>query len=327
MKVVVGDANLLPHRVRFEAALPPDASVHWLIGGDPEVLGDALRDADVYVGGRFTAAMARAAEKLRLVHVAGAGTDRVEFAALSSEVLVANTFHHEQSIAEYAVAAAVMLRRDFLRQDRALRAGVWATSVYDRSIPQPGTLRDARVGFVGFGHIGQRAWNLFRAFGSGGAAVTGSGRVDAAGYGLAWAGDITRLDALLEESDVVLVSAPLTAATTGMIGAVQLRALGPAGVLINVGRGPLVDEQALYEALVAGGIRGAAIDVWYSYPGPDGRGAPGALPFGQLSSALITPHSSGVTRDTFLGRVDDITANIGRLVRGEELRNVVAPPR
>ena len=109
-----------------------------------------------------------------------------------------------------------------------------------------------------------------------------------------------------------------------MIGAAQLRALGSDGVLVNVGRGPLVDERALYDALLDGTIRAAAIDVWYSYPGPDGRGAPGALPFGELSRALITPHSSGVTRDTFLDRVDDITANIGRLQRGEPLHNVVS---
>ena len=92
---------------------------------------------------------------------------------------------------------------------------------------RPRTLRDARVGFVGFGHIGQFAWELFRAFGSAGAAVTGSGRVDAAAHGLSWAGDIARLDDLMRESDVVVVSAPLTPATEGMIGAAQLRALGP----------------------------------------------------------------------------------------------------
>jgi phosphoglycerate dehydrogenase-like enzyme len=324
MKVVVTDPNLVPHRARFDAAVPPGVTVVWHVGSDPGALLDDLRDADVYVGGRFTAAMADAAEKLALIHAAGAGTDKVDFAALAPDILVANTFHHEQSIAEYVVAAAVVLCRDFLLQDRALRAGVWATSVYDPAIPQLGTLREARIGFVGFGHIGQRSWNLFRAFGCTGAAVTGSGRVDAATHGLDWAGDTTQLDRLLHESDVVVVSAPLTDATTGMIGVVQLRALGSDGVLINVGRGPLVDERALYDALLDGTIRGAAIDVWYSYPGPDGHGAPGTLPFGELGRVLITPHSSGVTRDTFLGRVDDITANIGRLYRNEPLRNLVA---
>jgi phosphoglycerate dehydrogenase-like enzyme len=323
VKVLVADANLVPHRERLKAAVPPGVDVVWRIGQDPQTLRDELRDADVYVGGRFTAEMADAAEKLRLLHVVGAGTDRVDFTALPATVVVANTFHHERSIAEYVLSAAIMLRRDFLAQDRALRRGVWATAVYDDAIDQPPTLRDARIGFVGFGHIGQRAWESFRALGSEGAAVTGSGSVDAAAHGLRWAGDSSRLDELMADSDVVVVSAPLTPVTEGMIGAEQLRALGPNGVLVNVGRGPLVAERALYEALRDGVIRAAAIDVWYTYPGPDGQSAPSDLPFRELANLLMTPHSSGVTADTFTGRADDIAANIGRLARGEALRNIV----
>jgi len=316
MKIVVADANLVPHRERLEAAVPSGSQVSW--GASV----DELRDADVYVGSRFTAEMAKVAEKLRLIHVAGAGTDKVDFEALGPDVLVANTFHHERSIAEYVVAAAVMLRRDFLAQDRQLRRNVWATSVYDAAIPQAGTLSDAHVGFVGFGHIGRAAWNLLRAFGCTAAAVTGSGSV--AECGLAWAGDTGQLNRLLTECDVAVVSAPLNAHTEGMIGAEQLRALGHDGVLINVGRGPLVQEQALYDALADGVIRAAAIDVWYHYPSADGVSSPSDLPFAELPNLLMTPHSSGVTRDTFTGRVDDVAANIGRLQRGEPLRNVVS---
>ncbi len=318
MKIIVADTNLLPHRERFEAGVPADVRVCWQVGG---VSPDELRDADVYVGSRFTAAMADAAEKLRLIHVAGAGTDKVEFDALAPGTLVANTFHHEQSIAEYIAAAAVMLRRDFLTQDRQLRRNIWSTSVYDSAIPQPSTLGVAHIGFIGFGHIGQRAWNLLRAFGCSGAAVTGSGRVP--DCGLAWAGNTGELDRLMRECDVAVVSAPLNEHTVGMIGDAQLRALGPDGVLINVGRGPLVQERALYDALAGGIIRAAAIDVWYRYPSGDDVSPPSELPFAGLPNLLMTPHSSGVTRDTFTGRVDDIVANIGRLQRGEPLRNVV----
>lgn len=324
MLILVADANLVPHRERFEAALPAGVDVVWRAGQDFGVWREDLRGADVYVGGRFTAEMAGAAEKLRLVHVVGAGTDRVDFAALPASVLVANTFHHERSIAEYVLSAAIMLRRGFLAQDRALRRGVWATSVYDEAINQPPTLRGARIGFIGFGHIGQRAWEALRALGSEGVAVTGSGRLDAVAHGLQWAGDSARLDELLRTSDVVVVSAPLTPATEGMIGTEQLRALGPEGVLINVGRGPLVDERALHDALREGVIRAAAIDVWYRYPAPGGQSTPSDLPFAELANVLMTPHSSGVTTDTFTGRADDVAANVARLARGETLHNLVA---
>jgi phosphoglycerate dehydrogenase-like enzyme len=110
-----------------------------------------------------------------------------------------------------------------------------------------------------------------------------------------------------------------------MIGAAQLSALGRDGVLINVGRGPLVQERALYDALAGGVIRAAAIDVWYRYPSGDGVSAPSDLPFAELPNVVMTPHSSGVTRDTFAGRADDIAANIRRLQRGEPLQNVVHP--
>ena len=318
MRVLVADVNLVPHRERLEAAVPPSVRVSWHQGGVPL---DELRDADVYVGSRFTAEMAAAAAKVRLIHVAGAGTDKVEFDALAPDVLVANTFHHERSIAEYVVAAGIMLRRGILAQDRQLRRDVWATSVYDPAIPQASTLGDAHIGFVGFGHIGGCAWNLFRAFGCSGSAVTGSGRVP--DCGLAWAGDTGQLDRLLTECDVAVVSAPLNEHTEGMIGAEQLRALGPDALLINVGRGPLVQEQALYDALSGGVIRGAAIDVWYRYPSRDGVSPPSELPFAELPNLLMTPHSSGITRDTFAGRADDVAANIGRLQRGEPLHSVV----
>ena len=324
MKVLVGDRNLVPHRRRFEAALPPEVKVFWA-GGD--ISSDRLRDAQVFVGGRFTAEMAATAEKLRLVHVAGAGTDRIAFEALGADVLVANTFHHERSIAEYILAAVIMLRRGLLKQDRALRGGVWASSVYDDTIAQPPALQGARIGFVGFGHIGQQSWKMLSALGCQGAAVTGSGRVRD-GAGLSWAGDVSRLDELARESDVLVVSAPLNRETTGMIGRNQLSALGPDGVLINVGRGPLVDENALYDALLTGRIGAAAIDVWYRYP--DGAGAacaPSELPFAELANVLMTPHASGITADTFKGRSDDIAANIGRLLRNEPLQNVVQPSR
>jgi phosphoglycerate dehydrogenase-like enzyme len=108
-----------------------------------------------------------------------------------------------------------------------------------------------------------------------------------------------------------------------MIGPDELAALGSDGVLINVGRGPLIQQKSLYEALSRNIIRSAAIDVWYAYPGSDGHGDPGELPFADLPNVLMTPHSSGVTRDTFVGRVRDIADNIRRLERGQGLARTV----
>lgn len=324
MKIVVIDTNLAPLRAEFDSALPDGADVHWPDPADEAAILDALTDADALVAGRFTAGMSDAGKHLRAVFVPGAGYEKIDISALPAGTQVANTFHHEDSIAEYVVAATVLLRRDFLAQDAALRRGEWRSPAFDPAVPWSTSLSAATIGFVGFGHIGSRTWELFRAFGAQGVAVTRRGDVDAAAWGLEWTGTIDDLLALLDTADVVVVSAPLSPETAGLIGAAELARMGASTFLVNVGRGPIVDEQALHTALRDATIAGAAIDVWYDYPAAGRTGRPSALPFHALPNVLMTPHSSGVTRQTFAGRAADITANIGRLAADRPLKNVVA---
>ncbi|WP_262700285.1 MULTISPECIES: 2-hydroxyacid dehydrogenase [Streptomyces] len=325
LTVVVADPNLAPLRTEFEAALPHGTVVHWPDPRHTEAVEAAMADADVLVSGRCTAAMAAAATRLRLVHAAGAGTDNIDIAALAPGTQVANTFHHENAIAEYTLSATILMRRGFLRQHTALRREAhWDSPAHDPRSPWAEDLTAATVGFIGFGHIGARCWRLFQAFGARGVAVTRSGKVDAAAHGLLWAGTVKDLDALLESCHAVVVSVPLTEDTTGLIGAAELSRMRPDAVLVNVGRGPVVDEDALYEALSDHTIGGAAIDVWYRYPADGHTAAPGNHPFDTLDNVLMTPHSSGLTRQTFVHRTADITANIRRLAAGEPLHNVVA---
>ena len=290
MKIVIADPNLMPQRATLEAGLPAGASTSWHESWHDHSVLTELKDADVYVGPCFTAAMASEAHNLRLVHVAGAGFDGIEAEALPSGALVANTFHHETSIAEHVAMVLVALRRNLLGQDSALRTGLWASSVYRHEIPQPETLRGAVVAFLGFGHIGGAAWDLLRAFGAEGIAITRAGTVDAHAKGLRWSGMVSRLGEALAEADILVVSIPLTDETAGVIGAAELDELGPRGLLVNVARGPVVDEDALYEALKERRIAGAAIDVWYQYPGTDGVGQPSSLAFDRLDN--ITPPAS-----------------------------------
>jgi phosphoglycerate dehydrogenase-like enzyme len=310
MRVVITDPNLLPLRDELQTLLP-DAELDWL----PDDLLGSLESADVLVGPVFDQEMADAAPGLRLVQVAGAGTDRIT----ANQVPVANTYHHEDSIAEYIVWALIALRRELPQADAALRANRWRSPVYDPALPQPQTLADAKVGFLGFGHIGRATWRVLQAFGAQAQAVTASGKAD----GLSWAGDRSQLPRLLEESNALVVSAPLTEDTRGIIGAAELEQLGADGVLVNVARGPLVLEQPLYDALRNRTIRGAALDVWYSYPSSGDQAQPAKAPFGELDNVLLTPHLSGITRQTFRGRIHDIAANITALAEGNELRNLV----
>ncbi len=324
LRVVVADANFVPHRALMEAQLPAGTVVSWHPAFDEAAVAADLPGADVFVGPRFTAAMGAAAGSLRLVHVGGAGYDGIDAAALPDGVLCANTFCHESSIAEYVAATSVVMRRQFLAQDRALRQGHWASSVHESQRSQLSSLAGATVGIVGYGHIGSHSWQLMRAFGASGVAVTSRPQT-AEGEGLTWVAGPEGLDRLLAESDIVVLCLPLLPETHHIIGKAQLAAMKPDALLVNVSRGRLVDPEALYDALKERRIGGAVIDVWYQYPAGGAHADPAPLPFGTLDNVLMTPHISGVTTQTFQGRVRDVAANIARLKAGEPLRNVVKP--
>ena len=320
---VITDGNLRGLADQLQTLVGDDVELRWPSG--PEQTRAALADADVIVGGRFDAELAGAAPRLRLVQVSGAGTDGVDRTVLRPGIALANTYHHQDAMAEYAIWAAIGLRRGLPAADAKLRQQVWSSPAQDSALPLPVGLAGARIGLYGFGHVGERAWRAFAAFGTLGAAVTGCGSVDAGAHGLEWAGGPDALLRLCAESDILLVSPPLTAGTRGAVGAAELDALGPDGILINVARGPVVEETALYEALRDHRLSAAAIDVWYNYPAAGTRtGAPASRPFGELDNVLITPHISGVARATFEGRVRDIATNLLALRDGSPLINPTA---
>jgi phosphoglycerate dehydrogenase-like enzyme len=268
--------------------------------------------------------MAKHAPRLRLAQVAGAGTDGIAAESLPVGAVVANTFHHGRSIAEYVVTALGVLTRGLVAADAALRTGTWWSPVYNPDLPQPGVLCGTTVGLLGFGSIGSQAWTVLRCLGLRGIVVTRSGRSMAQSVGLEWSAGPERLDDLLSQADHVVVCVPLSDDTRGLIGAAQFARMKPSAVLVNVSRGPVVDEQALFDALRTRRIAAAAIDVWYEYPTQGDRGEPSRLPFASLDNVLMTPHLSGVTSDTFRGRVDDILRNLNALSDGRELINVVS---
>ncbi|GAB3705442.1 Rossmann-fold NAD(P)-binding domain-containing protein [Mariniluteicoccus flavus] len=137
LTVAVTDINL-PHLAEeLDAAMPPGTRVRWLNGASGDELLAGLADADVLAGPVLTAEMAEAAPGLRLMQVVGAGVDGVDRAALRPGVVLANTFHHEDAMAEYAVWASVGLRRGLERTDRALRQGTWLSPAQNSDVPSP----------------------------------------------------------------------------------------------------------------------------------------------------------------------------------------------
>ena len=120
--------------------------------------------------------------------------------------------------------------------------------------------------------------------------------------------------------DVLLNTLPLTGETRGLIGAEVLAALPSRAIVMNVGRGPVIDERALYDALRDGRIAGAVIDTWYVYPvAATPAPLPSALPFHELPNVVMTPHMSGWTQGTIERRRAAMAENVNRLARGAPL--------
>jgi phosphoglycerate dehydrogenase-like enzyme len=285
-----------------------------------------LPDVEVLIASRVTRPMAEAAKRLRLLHVPGAGTDRVAFDALAPEVTVCNTFHHGRSIAEHVVMVSLMLSRRVLLTDRMLREGAWVSVAVDPDVRLNTTLAGRMVGVVGLGEIGCEVVRALTTLGMRAQAVRRTPRAPE-GLALDRIDDMSGLDDLLSTSDIVVLTVPLTDQTRGMIDARRLALMRRGAMLVNVARGPLVNEDALFDALSTGRLGGAALDVWWGHP-KDGPGVKGyTRPFAVLDNVVMTPHNSGHTDETFRGRASDIKANVDRLLAGEPLTNVVRAGR
>jgi phosphoglycerate dehydrogenase-like enzyme len=279
-----------------------------------------LEAADVLTGWPLTMEVVRRAPNVRLVQAFGAGVDGLRFDELADGVRVANTFHHEAAIAEHVMMAMLILSRDPFGDDARLRQGNWERSVIWGDPPVLRELRGRSVLLIGIGHIAREIAVRARAFSMRVlGASRGGTRIPAAEF-VAW----DRWQDALEQADFVVPTCPLTPETDGLIGAAQLARMKPSAYVVNISRGRVVEEQAIYEALESGRIAGAAIDVWYNYPpSKDAVCPPSKYPFHELRNVLMTPHNCGWTNRTLEGRIADVAENINRLVDGRPLINLL----
>ena len=274
---------------------------------------------DVVVSLRFGAA--EAGLRPRLLHMPGAGVDAIDFASVPPQCVVCNVFEHEGPIAEYVMLAMLDWEIGYGEAARNFTAASWGAAYRGR---QPhGELAGKRVGLVGFGHIGQTIAARAHAFGMTVVAVASKARDPAPAA--TWIGGPERLNELAAESDYIVVACPLTEATRGLIDASVLGAMRSSSVLINIARGDIVDEDALFDALRHQRIAGAVLDAWYRYPAPGEDVLPAHQPFDTLPNVRCTPHISAWTHQLFERRYAVIGDNIRRFVAGTPLLNVVRP--
>ena len=305
-------------RVRARVQIPCDV----VQDGEREILS-RLGDVDVLVSMAFTPEMAAAAPRLRLVQVPGAGLDRIDRSALGPATALANAYGHDTGIAEYVLGAMLALARDFRRIDASLREGRWESVWSGAPVPLWSELAGKTLGIVGYGRIGQAVARRALAFDMEVLAIRrDAGQPDP--NRLASVRGPEALDDVLARADFLALTLALSADTRGLIDARALARMKPTAVLINVARGEVVDEDALYAALASGALGGAALDVWYRYPQGEGPTLPSRLSFHTLPNVLMTPHVSGWTEGMMDARAAVIAENIHRVARGEAPVNAVA---
>ena len=261
----------------------------------------------------------REAPAMRLVQHVGAGVEGFPIPDLPRTAYLCNAYGHESSVAEAVWLMSLALTRNFLPLDAGLRRGRWA------GVAPHGDLIGLTMGVIGFGRIGATLVAGAQAFGVRLIGIRGSRREATAGVD--FLGGPEDLGRVLEESDIVVVSCPLNDSTRGLIGAAELARMKPTAFLLNVARGPVVQEEALYNAVKGGVIAGAGIDVWYEYPADLADTClPSRFPFQELENVLFSPHVSGWSVETRRNRMKVIARNIDHVARGEEPENVVHAP-
>ncbi|MEJ2540629.1 MAG: D-2-hydroxyacid dehydrogenase [Gemmatimonadota bacterium] len=285
----------------------------------PEVL-DAVADARVYMGFGIASQVLEAAPKLEWVHSGSAGvTSSLTPEMLRRrEVVFTNTAGvHGPPMAEAALGMILHFFRGFDLAVRNQADRRWNTAPFYAADAPLRELSESTVGILGLGGVGgEVAWRC-RALG---ARVLGLRQNAGPGpKGVEVVHGADGLDLLLSQSDALVVTAPDTPRTRGLLDAAALDRMKPGAVLVNVARGSIVDEEALVECLRDGRLRGAGLDVFDSEP------LPADSPLWTLPNVLITPHVSPVTRHFWRREADLVLHNLRCLVEGrvEAMRNVV----
>lgn len=318
---VLYDVYAVHHVERLRAKLRSPWNLVTYMPDEPRAkLEAAMAKATALVSFRF-GRMFPVGPSLRLVQIPAGGYDTIELNALPPGCALCNVYEHEIGIAEYVFMGMLEFVIQRRAMETAFRRHEWpdGAALFGRT---HGELFGKTIGLIGFGHIGAAIAERARAFGM---RVMTATRTPAKTTAAAdWAAGMERLGELLGTADFVIVCCPLTAETRGLLGAAELALLKPTAVLINIARGEIIDEQALYATLRDRRIAGAVIDVWYRYPKADApRMAPSRFPFHELDNVIMTPHASCWTDALFERRWTVIAENLDRLVDGRPLRNVI----
>jgi phosphoglycerate dehydrogenase-like enzyme len=300
---------------RPPAAFEAIAAVAELsVADSPGSLAAALGHADVLFAWDFRTRLIPVAwphaKRLRWIHTASIGVDAVMTEEVAgSDVVVSNTRGvFEDPIAEYVLAMLLLFAKDVPETLRLQARHEWV----HRETP---LVREQRALICGAGPVARAIARVLRGVGIGFDVVARSARGGDADFGEVHG--VQRLDDLLPQADHLIVALPLTAETHGYVDGARLARLKRGAHVVNIGRGPLIDEQALLRSLRSGHVAGAALDVFQQEPLPPEH------PFWDMEAVVVSPHMSGDAIGWTDRVVERFLANLDRFARGRPLEGVV----
>ncbi len=256
----------------------------------------------------------REASGLRFVQLLSAGVDAVDFSAVPDRLLLAsNAGAYAAAMSEHVLAMTLSLAKRLPQRHAALTAGrfdKWAPSL---------TLDGTICAILGFGGIGIATARLMTAFGARIYAVSRSGRTSEP---VEFAGTLADLDRVLTVADVLVISLPLSLATRGLLGQRELELMKPTAILVNVARGAILDQGALYEHLRTHPQFGAGIDTWWDEPAGDTPFRTD-YPFFDLPNLIGSPHNSSIVPGTMLSAARIAAESMRHYLRGQAITGVV----
>jgi D-3-phosphoglycerate dehydrogenase len=287
---------------------------------DTDTLNREAMDADIIiVRAPLPPTIYDNAPRLRAAIRHGAGLDMIPIPqATAAGVLVANVpGANAVTVAEHVIFSALALLRKFRIVDRDLRTNGWNAAREHSYVLSD--LSGLTLGIIGMGNLGHAIFKI--AHGGFGLEVIANSRRRES---LPERASFASIDELVAKADIIVLCCPLTPETTGLMSRERIAAMKPGALLINVARGPVIDEAALVDALREGRIGGAALDVFATQP------LPADHPFFSFDNVILTPHMAGITRDSMMRMGTGAAAEALRVLSGElpvNLCNPQAVPR
>ncbi|RJG41211.1 2-hydroxyacid dehydrogenase [Mesorhizobium sp. DCY119] len=280
--------------------------------GRPEHYFEFLSDLDILVThlAPVTSDSLRHAPKLKIIAVSRGGPVNIEMpAARERGVTVVNTpGRNASAVAEFTVASLLAETRNLIRGHLSVASGEFKRDFYHFDYTGP-ELCELTVGIVGYGDIGTRVARLLRPFGC--KILVSDPFKQLTDEDRAACIEKVELDDLLRSADVVTLHPRVTPETKGMIGRARIEMMKPGAYIVNTTRGQVLDYAALYDALVSGHLKGAALDTFDPEP------PPADLPLLKLPNVTLSPHIAGASRYSIIKAADMIAEDIGRILDGE----------